>query len=64
MGINMVVGYGKKLRVKLAEVNKKAKKVYKCPSCSRVSVKREANGVWKCKKCGVKYASGAFEFKV
>jgi large subunit ribosomal protein L37Ae len=59
----MVVGYGKKLRVKLAEVKKKSNKLYKCPSCSRVSVRREANGVWKCKKCGVKYASGAFEFK-
>ncbi len=59
----MVVGYGKKLRVKLREVQKKATKAYKCPSCSRVAVKREANGVWKCKKCSVKYASGAFEFK-
>lgn len=59
----MVVGYGKKLRVKIKEVNKKAKKSYKCPSCSRTRVKRTANGVWQCRKCGIKYASGAFEFK-
>jgi large subunit ribosomal protein L37Ae len=59
----MVVGYGKKLRLKTAEVKKKSKKLYKCPSCSRVAVKREANGVWKCRKCNTKFASGAFEFK-
>lgn len=59
----MVVGYGKKLRVKLREVDKKAKKKYKCPSCSRTAIKRTANGVWACRKCGTKYASGAFEFK-
>ncbi|HLC68010.1 MAG TPA: hypothetical protein VJI12_03970 [archaeon] len=60
----MPVGYGKKLRVKIREVEKKSKKLYKCPSCSRVAIRREANGVWKCKKCEKKYASGAFEFKV
>ncbi len=59
----MTVGYGKKLRVKMAEVQRKAKKKYRCPSCSRVAIKRAANGVWKCGKCGTKYASGAFEFK-
>ena len=59
----MVVGYGKKLRVKMAEVQKKSKKKYKCPSCSRVAIKRSANGLWTCAKCGTKYASGAFEFK-
>ncbi len=59
----MFVGYGKKIRIKTQEVEKKSKKMYKCPSCSRVAVKRESNGVWKCKKCSMKYASGAFEFK-
>ncbi|MBI4174880.1 MAG: hypothetical protein HY517_04505 [Candidatus Aenigmarchaeota archaeon] len=59
----MPVGYGKKLRVKMREVQKKAKRTYKCPSCSRVRVKRTGNGIWACRKCGTKYASGAFEFK-
>ena len=59
----MRVGYGKKLRVKMREVQRKSKKKYKCPSCSRVAIKRTANGIWTCKKCSIKYASGALEFK-
>ncbi|MEK6887737.1 MAG: hypothetical protein AABX14_02200 [Candidatus Aenigmatarchaeota archaeon] len=59
----MPARYGKKLRVKLREIQKKSTKKYKCPSCSRTAIKRESNGVWECSKCGTKYASGAFEFK-
>jgi ribosomal protein L37AE/L43A len=58
------VGYGKKLRKAVKEAERKAKKTYKCPSCSRVAVKRIANGVWQCNKCSTKYASGAFEFNL
>ena len=60
----MVVGYGKSIRKMVEEVDRKAKKLYKCPSCSRTAVKRQANGIWKCRKCNVKFASGAFEFKL
>ncbi len=56
--------YGKKIRERALKVEKKAKKLYKCPNCSRVAVKRLSNGVWQCQKCGKKFASGAFEFKV
>ena len=56
------VGYGKKLRNAEEEANRKAKKLYKCPSCSRTAIKRQANGVWQCRKCNMKFASGAFEF--
>jgi len=59
-----IVGYGKSVRKGLEEAEKKSKKMYKCPSCSRIAVKREANGIWYCRKCNVKFASGAFEFKV
>ena len=60
----MRVGYGKSVRKKLEEIDKKAKKMYKCPSCSRVAVKRQSNGIWECRKCKAKFASGAFEFKL
>ncbi|MCD6558182.1 MAG: 50S ribosomal protein L37ae [Candidatus Aenigmarchaeota archaeon] len=55
--------YGKKIRDKIKEIDAKKKKKYKCPSCSRIAVVREASGIWICKKCGAKYASGAYEFK-
>ena len=59
----MVVGYGKSIRKAVEEANRKAHSTYKCPACSRMAVHREGNGVWLCRKCGVKFASGAFSFK-
>ncbi|MBI2579923.1 MAG: hypothetical protein HYW27_03400 [Candidatus Aenigmarchaeota archaeon] len=58
----MPVGYGKKIRQAVTEAKKKSAKKYKCPSCSRTAMKRVANGVWQCRKCSSKFASGAFEF--
>jgi len=58
------VGYGKSIRKAVEESNRKAKKSYKCPSCARIAVKRLSNGVWQCRKCQVKFASGAFEFRL
>ena len=59
----MSVRYGKKLRKKTQEAVRKSKKVYTCPSCSRVAVKRTAAGIWECSKCNIKFASDAYEFR-
>jgi len=55
--------YGKKIRDAVIDADKRAKKHYKCPFCSRTTVKRESAGIWHCKKCGKKMASGAYEFR-
>jgi large subunit ribosomal protein L37Ae len=60
----MAVGYGKRIRSMVEEAEKKSKKAYKCPACSRVAVRRQSSGVWLCRKCNKKFASGAFEFKL
>lgn len=59
----MVVGYGKRIRQAVSVAKEKSKKRYKCPKCSRTAVKRAAAGIWECRKCGVKFASGSYEFK-
>lgn len=56
--------YGKRIREDVLKANKKSKSLYKCPSCSRLAVKRVASGIWKCKKCDIKFASGSYEFKL
>ena len=56
--------YGKRIRQDVLKAEAKTKASYKCPACSRMSVKRSAFGIWKCKKCSIKFASGAYEFKV
>ncbi len=60
----MVSRYGKTPRERWKEVRAKSSKVYKCPVCSRKAVVRIAAGIWQCKKCGTKFASDAYEFKV
>jgi len=55
--------YGKRIRENYEKAVKKSKKKYLCPACSRTAVKRLSAGVWQCRKCKTKFASGAYEFK-
>ena len=53
--------YGATLRkvVKKFEVSQHAK--YVSPFCGKTCVKREAVGIWKCKRTGKKMAGGAYQ---
>lgn len=59
----MPVGYGKRIREAVSAAAGKSKRKYACPECSRKAVRRTAAGVWLCKKCDRKFASGAYEFR-
>jgi len=59
----MTSRYGKKLRQQTNEAVRKSKKIYSCPACSRIAVKRTAAGIWECSKCSTKFASDAYEFR-
>lgn len=50
--------YGSKVREKFSSVE--TKKAYKCPHCHKKSLKRESSGIWKCDKCKMKMAGGAY----
>jgi ribosomal protein L37AE/L43A len=54
------IGYGIKLKKKAREVEVKQRKKQSCPFCTKKGVKRLAKGLWKCKRCGKKFASHTY----
>ncbi|MBR9679877.1 MAG: 50S ribosomal protein L37ae [Candidatus Altiarchaeota archaeon] len=52
--------YGARAKKKIDEIERVQRASYKCPSCGAEAVKRVAVGIWQCRKCGYKFASGAF----
>jgi len=52
--------YGRRARAKLVKVESKQRVKQKCPFCNKPGVKREAKGIWNCKKCGKKFADNTF----
>ncbi|MEM5802203.1 MAG: 50S ribosomal protein L37ae [Candidatus Aenigmatarchaeota archaeon] len=57
-------GYGKKIREKIAEIEKIQKQKHICPYCGRPKVKRVAKGIWECKKCGNKFTGLCYYPKI
>ena len=69
MGRTKVVGpagrygprYGVSVRKKVRDVLLKRYAPHECPFCStRGSVYRVSVGIWACKKCGARWAGGAY----
>ena len=52
--------YGTVSRRRYAEVVSGMRIPHECPSCHVKAVKRITVGVWSCRKCGVKFAGGAY----
>jgi len=52
--------YGRKLRQKVADVEKKLKQWHKCPYCKKKRVKRLAAGIWFCRHCKSKFTGKAY----
>ncbi len=54
------VRYGKKARQLTSDIEKIQKQRHICPKCDMPYVTRAAAGIWNCKKCGAKFAGGAW----
>ena len=58
--IGMRTRGGATLRKRYGRIMETVRAYHKCPSCASPSVKRVSVGVWSCKKCGYKFAGGAY----
>ncbi|MBN2067722.1 MAG: 50S ribosomal protein L37ae [Candidatus Diapherotrites archaeon] len=52
--------YGVGIRKRLLKIEDKQKKYYVCPSCGFERARREAAGIYCCRKCGNRFAGGAY----
>jgi len=52
--------YGAKVRKLVLELEERARGPHKCPSCGALKVKRVSSSIWRCGRCGAKFASGAY----
>jgi len=52
--------YGTKPKRKFDQIEETQRSAHKCPSCSKVAVRRLAMGIWQCRKCNLKFAGKAY----
>jgi large subunit ribosomal protein L37Ae len=52
--------YGKTIRTKVLEIEKKQRTIQKCPYCKAQKVSRSSAGIWKCFKCNAKFTGRAY----
>ena len=55
--------YGTRVKERIRQIESKVRERQICPNCKRKALKRVASGVWVCKKCGSKFAGGAYVVK-
>ncbi|MEM4230263.1 MAG: 50S ribosomal protein L37ae [Candidatus Pacearchaeota archaeon] len=55
------VRYGLRVKSRVIQIEEKQRKKQVCSFCKKPSAKRIASsGIWKCKKCGKKFASNVY----
>jgi large subunit ribosomal protein L37Ae len=54
--------YGIRIRRRVLDIDTQRSARSACPKCSTVTVRRVASGVFECRRCGNRFASGAYQF--
>ncbi|HDR72735.1 MAG TPA: 50S ribosomal protein L37ae [Methanoculleus sp.] len=52
--------YGRFIRKRVNQIEKISRARQVCPRCDTLSVSRKGTGIWECRKCGFKFAGGAY----
>ena len=58
------IKFGATVRKRYGTVYKTLKQKRRCPSCGSIQFGRIATGIWFCKKCQHKVASGAYDINI
>jgi large subunit ribosomal protein L37Ae len=53
--------YGRFVRKRVNDIEKISGALHRCPKCDMESVARKGTGIWECRKCGYKFAGGAYQ---
>ena len=54
--------YGIRIRRRVLAIDRERQRAAACPRCSTVTVFRVASGVFECRRCKTRFASGAYVF--
>ena len=54
--------YGIRVRRRVLGIDAGKRARSACPKCSTVTIVRVASGVYECRRCGHRFASGAYQF--
>jgi large subunit ribosomal protein L37Ae len=54
--------YGIRIRRRVLDIDRARSPNTACPRCSTVTLRRVASGVFECRRCGTRFASGAYLF--
>jgi large subunit ribosomal protein L37Ae len=54
--------YGIRIRRRVLEIDAVKRARSSCPKCATVTLVRVASGVYECRRCGERFASGAYQF--
>jgi len=52
--------YGRFIRKRVTETEMISRAAHRCPRCDTIAVRRVGTGIWACRKCGFKFAGGAY----
>ncbi len=52
--------YGVRARAQVAAMERRQRQRHPCPRCGLQRVRRAGTGVWECRRCGLRFAGGAY----
>lgn len=52
--------YGVRIRRRVLDIELGLRRRHVCPRCQAPKVKRTGTGVWRCRRCGLVFAGGAY----